>query len=73
LTRIAGTLVLVGPKTARRRRSLPLSRRIHEGLPAHRDRKVFVRAVAGGYWQERDFVFASTIGTPLQLRNILVS
>jgi integrase len=73
LTRIAGTLVLAEPKTERSRRILPLSRRVREVLLAHRDRQAFARAAAGEHWQERDFVFSSTIGTPLQPRNTLAS
>jgi integrase len=64
LARVAGKRVLAEPKTERSRRILPL---------AHRDRQAIARAIAGEHWQERDFVFASTIGTPLQPRNILTS
>jgi integrase len=73
LTRVDGKLVLAEPKTDRSRRTLPLSRRVREALVAHRDRQTFARAIAGEHWQERDFVFASTIGTPLQPRNTLAS
>jgi integrase len=71
LTRVDGALVLDRPKTERSRRTLPLSRRVHAALVAHRDRQAFAKAVAGPAWQERDFVFAGTIGTPLQPRNTL--
>ena len=71
LTRVDGTLVLAEPKTERSRRTLPLSRRVREALLAHRDRQAFSKAAAGERWQERDFVFASAIGTPLQPRNVL--
>src|SRR5215208_3461206 len=71
LTRVDGKLVLAEPKTDRSRRTLPLSRRVREALLAHRDQQVFAKAMAGDYWQEHDFVFASTIGTPLQPRNTL--
>ena len=71
LTRVDGALVLAEPKTERSRRTLPLSRRVREALLAHRDRQAFGKAAAGECWQERDFVFASAIGTPLQPRNVL--
>jgi integrase len=71
LTRVDGTLTLSEPKTERSRRTLPLSRRVRESLLSHRDRQAFARAAAGDAWQERGFVFASTIGTPLQPRNVL--
>jgi integrase len=44
---------------------------VRAALLAHRDRQAFGRAAAGDAWQERGFVFASTIGTPLQPRNVL--
>jgi integrase len=71
LNRVDGTLVLAEPKTERSRRILPLPRHVREALSAHRDRQAFARAAAGDRWQERSFVFASTIGTPLQPRNVL--
>jgi integrase len=73
LTRVDGKLVLAEPKTERSRRTLPLSQRVREALLAHRDRQVFAKATAGAYWQEGNFVFASTVGTPLQPRNVLES
>jgi len=71
LTRVDGKLVLAEPKTEQSRRTLPLSLRVREALLAHRDRQVFTKAMAGEHWQEQDFVFASTVGTPLQPRNTL--
>jgi integrase len=71
LNRIDGTLTLTEPKTERSRRTLPISRRVKDSLTAHRDRQAFARAAAGEAWQERGFVFASAIGTPLQPRNVL--
>lgn len=71
LVRVGGKLTFADPKTERSRRRLPLSRRVREALLAHRDRQAFARAVAGEAWQEHGLVFASTVGTPLQPRNIL--
>jgi integrase len=63
--------VLAEPKSERSRRTLLLSRRGREALLAHRDRQVFTKALLGEHWHEQDFVFATSIGTPLQPRNSL--
>lgn len=71
LVRVDGKLTFAEPKTERSRRQLPLSRRVRESLLAHRDRQAFARAAASEAWQENGLIFASTVGTPLQPRNVL--
>ena len=39
-------------------------------LVAHKDRQEFERKSAGGGWQENGLVFTSSIGTPLDARNL---
>jgi len=70
LQRIEGKLRLVEPKTARSRRTIPLPDSTLKSLRAHQERQAQDRALAGTRWQERGFVFASTIGTPLDGRNV---
>ena len=70
LQRIDGKLQLVEPKTFRSRRRIPLPPSCIEALRAHRVRQVEERLLAGEQWQEHGFVFTSTIGTPLEPRNL---
>ena len=39
-------------------------------LRAHRDRQAFERSAAGERWRDHDFVFCSTVGTPLDASNV---
>jgi integrase len=39
-------------------------------LRSHRTRQLEARLAAGGRWQDRGFVFASAVGTPLEQRNL---
>jgi len=65
LQRIEGRLQLVEPKTERSRRTVSLPGVVVSALREHRVRQLQERLLAGSRWQESDYVFTSTIGTPL--------
>ncbi len=73
LQRIDGALVLKEPKTDKSRRTLTLPGSLAAALRAHRDRQAFEKAVAGSRWTDSSFVFTTTIGTPLDPRNVIRS
>lgn len=58
-------LVFVTPKSARSRRTIVLSQRGINAIRIHRDRQTFLRRQLGDEWQDRDLVFASATGGPL--------
>lgn len=63
--------VLAEPKTARSRRAIHLPAMAVAALREHRVRQVAERLAVGAAWQDGwDLVFASTIGTPLDGRNV---
>ena len=70
LQRIGKEIVIKEPKTERSRRTLALTPSLVTALVAHRDRQEFERKSAGKDWQETGLVFTSTIGTPLDARNL---
>jgi integrase len=70
LQRVDGRLQLVEPKTFRSRRNLFMPRVVVEALNAHRKRQLLDRLVAGSRWTEAGLVFTSSIGTPLDGRNV---
>jgi integrase len=62
---------LVEPKTATSRRTVPLPKFVVPTLKAHRARQAEERLAAGPAWDPTwDLVFATTIGTPLDSRNV---
>lgn len=68
---LSGKLTLGDTKTGRSQRSLPLTAVALEALRVHRERQAFERAFAGDAWVVSDFVFTTTIGTPLDGSNLL--
>ncbi len=70
LHRSDGQLVLFAPKTARSRRTIPLPAICVDALRAHHQRQNTDRAQAGERWQETGLVFTTTIGTPIEPRNL---
>ena len=64
------TRELTAPKTERSRRTLAMPRTVSDALRDHRRRQLEERVHAGARWTEHDFVFASTVGTPLFSRNV---
>ncbi len=71
LQRINGTLQLVDLKTARSRRTVKLPEVLVEQLGTHRERQEVERLVAGTRWQEHGLVFPTTVGTPIDARNLV--
>ncbi len=65
-----GAHQLVEPKSARSRRTLPLPPTVVAALRAHRARQLEERLKVGSYWQDRGLVFTTTLGTPLDARNL---
>jgi integrase len=70
LQRTQHGLRFVPPKTHRSSRPLPLSGLSLRAFEKQRARQVEERLAAGEMWQDRGLVFASTIGTPLEPRNV---
>ncbi|MET8461634.1 tyrosine-type recombinase/integrase [Micromonospora zamorensis] len=63
-------LVFVPPKTHRSARPLPLSALAVRALEAQRVRQAKERLAAGEVWSDLGLVFASTIGTAMEPRNV---
>jgi integrase len=70
LQRIEGKLRMVEPKTHTSRRSVVLPQLAVRALREHRKRQNRERLRLGEAWQEHGLVFASSIGTPIEPRNI---
>ncbi|MDP9383600.1 MAG: site-specific integrase [Chloroflexota bacterium] len=73
LQRIDGALILKEPKTEKSRRTLHLPLSLVVALRSHRVAQLEERLLAGDRWQERDFVFTTRTGTPLDARNVIRS
>jgi integrase len=65
-----GTRELAEPKTERSRRTLRLGAGTVAILRTHKARQAAERLAAGRKWQDKDYVFATGIGTPLESRNV---
>ena len=70
LTEVKTSVQFTEPKSTRSRRTIALPTVAITALKAHRVRQLEVRLVAGGRWQERGLVFASSVGTALEPRNV---
>jgi integrase len=70
LQRLEGTLQLVQPKTAKSRRSVTLPAMTVEALRHHHGQQAEVRLSAGADWKDAGFVFCTSIGGPLEPRNV---
>jgi integrase len=66
-----GTLTLVEPKTFRSCRVLVLPQLAVSGLAEHHRRQSEERCFAGERWSEKGLVFTTSVGTPLDQRNLL--
>jgi integrase len=71
LQRVEGELSLVEPKTLRSRRTLTLPEMVVTALQSHRVRQLEERMLTGERWQDLDFVFTTSIGTPIDARNLI--
>jgi integrase len=70
LQRADGKLRIVEPKTSMSRRTVVLPKLAVRHLREHRKRQNVRRLALGEGWREHGLVFASTIGTPIEPRNI---
>ena len=70
LQRFGGKLRLMEPKTEKPRRVLPLPSLLVAALRSHRTRQLEEGFAPGSDWQETGLVFVSTVGTPLEPRNL---
>jgi integrase len=65
-----GTVVVSRPKTTKSRRTVRITDDCADALRAHRSRQAAERLLAGEGWQDHDLVFPSSVGTPLDPRNL---
>jgi len=72
MLRIAGVPTFVEPKTVLSRRTIPLPPSTVAALRTRRVRQLEDRLLAGSRWQDWDLMFASTIGTPFDSRNVTI-
>ncbi len=70
IQRVDGTWQLVEPKTRRSQRAIAIPPLIIAQLRQHRARQLEERLLAGARWQDWDLVFPSTVGTPIDPRNL---
>lgn len=63
-------LVFTEPKTAKGRRVVVLGKTTMAILKEHYKRQQLERRFAGDSWEENDLIFTSTIGTPIDHRNL---
>ncbi|WP_433801654.1 tyrosine-type recombinase/integrase [Actinomycetospora sp. CA-084318] len=68
--RADGRLYIAEAKTEASEATIPLPKVTRRVLEEHRRRQDEERDKAGDVWQEHDLVFASTIGTPTEPRNL---
>jgi integrase len=71
LARIEGELTVLEPKSAKSRRSIPLSDPAVDVLTRVRDRTALERSQAAQLWVDSDHVFVTDIGEPCDPRNAL--
>ena len=71
LARVDGKLIVTEPKTAKPRRSLPLSPFVVAMIKAHRKWQAAERLVAGSVWIESERVFTTESGTTVEPQNLL--
>jgi len=70
LQRVGGRLQLVEPKTRLSCRTIAMPPLVVGALREHRKRQLQERLWAGSRWHEGGYVFATTIGTPLDGTNV---
>jgi integrase len=70
MQRVNGRLQTVEPKTTSSRRTVVLPRLAVRHLLDHKKRQDTERRARGDTWREHGLVFASTIGTPIEPRNV---
>ena len=70
LKREGGDLVLADTKTAKSRRAINLPATVADQLHGHRIRQAKERLALGPAWTDSGHVFTSTVGTPIDPRNL---
>ncbi|MHB8827133.1 MAG: site-specific integrase [Acidimicrobiales bacterium] len=70
LKREGGHIVTADTKTLKSRRAVNLPEPVVELLARHRDQQEKQRVDLGAAWVETEFVFTSSIGTPIDPRNL---
>jgi integrase len=70
LQRVDGRLQIVEPKTSSARRTVVLPQLAVRHLQQHKERQDGERLALGDAWREHGLVFASSIGTPVEPRNL---
>jgi integrase len=68
--RTGGRLVVVEPKTPRSKRLLPVPGLTAAAIERQRARQARDRLRAGSTWHDLGFMFATSLGTPLEPRNV---
>ena len=68
LARVDGALVVTEPKTAKSRRSVPLSSTAQRVLREVHTSQAEERLRAGSAWQQTGYVFTTELGTPYEPR-----
>ncbi|MEZ0352390.1 tyrosine-type recombinase/integrase [Mycobacterium sp. pR1184] len=71
ISRVAGRLVISEPKTARSRRTVPLSPAVIAMLRKHKAAQAADRLRAANQWQDSGLVFTTEFGGPVDPRNLL--
>lgn len=72
MQRVTGEgIKLVEPKTKAGRRVVVIGQKAIEKLRRHFQMQQLERQFAGKRWKENDLIFPSTIGTPMEPRNII--
>ncbi len=70
LVRAGGELRFQAPKTRRSRRTLPLPPQVQAALRRQRDAQEAERTAAGSSWADNGLVFTTSLGTPIEPRNL---
>jgi len=70
LTAAKTQLQFVELKSARSRRVISLPARVVKSLTDHRVRQLESRLAVGARWQDRELVFTTATGTPLERRSV---
>lgn len=71
IARVGGRLVITEPKTARSRRTVPLSPAVVTLLRKHRAAQAAERLRAANQWTDSGLVFVTELGGPVDPRNLL--
>jgi integrase len=70
LVRAGGKLVIQPPKTRKSRRTLPIPELALAALRRQKATQNAERLAAGSTWADNDLVFATSVGTPIEPRNL---